>query len=380
MRHATKATTALAERTSLPCPNPYELLGPVRVLRKELGLTTNDLAVLTALISFLPRKECEIQDSQRLALTVVFPSNASLSERANGLDERTLRRSLGRLSAAELIERKNSANGKRFPLRYGGVIRDAFGIDLKPLIQRYGSLATQALQLTEERERLRSLKAEALALRASLVQQTRFDEAKVSTLNMIRNVLRRATLTVDAVLSVISELRALGADTDACYGELHTAAKDETEDNLQAVEHQHHGPHSIDLSATNGQNVRHIESIKKDINKIAVTTVRYPEQTTRTKPTMNRDPAQMAWEDFTHVTGFFPEPPRSGEALTRILYDLARLLRISQDELKRGIQKAGAGKLLLVFDYLIARADTIKHPDAYFERILRTQLAPTRAS
>ena len=377
MRHANETTTALAERTSLPCPNPYELLGPVRVLRKELGLTTNDLAVLTALISFLPRKEREIQDSQRLTLTVVFPSNASLSERANGLDERTLRRSLGRLSAAELIERKNSANGKRFPLRYGGVIRDAFGIDLKPLIQRYGSLATQALQLTEERERLRSLKAEALALRASLLQQTRFDEAKLSTLNMIRNVLRRATLTVDAVLSVISELRALGADTDASYGEHHAAANAGTADNLQTIEHRPDTPDSNDLPATNGQNVRHIESIKKDIKKIVPTTVNHGEQTAQTKPTMNRDPARMAWEDFTHVVGFFPEPPRTAEALTRILYDLGRLLRISQDELRHGIQKAGAGKLLLVFDYLIARADTIKHPDAYFERVLRTQLAPT---
>jgi len=377
MRHATETTTALAERIPLPCPNPYELLGPVRVLRKELGLTTNDLAVLTALISFLPRKEREIQDSQRLTLTVVFPSNASLSERANGLDERTLRRSLGRLSAAELIERKNSANGKRFPLRYGGVIRDAFGIDLKPLIQRYGSLATQALQLTEERERLRSLKAEALALRASLLQQTRFDEAKLSALNMIRNVLRRATLTVDAVLSVISELRALGADTDAGYGEHHAATKAGSEDNLQAIEHQPYAPESNDLPATNGQNVRHIESIKKDIKKIAPYTVNRDEQTAKTKPTMSRDPEHMAWEDFTHVAGFFPEPPQTGEALTRILYDLGRLLRISQDELRYGIQKAGAGKLLLIFDYLIARADTIKHPDAYFERILRTQLAPT---
>lgn len=377
MRHAIETTTALAERTSLPCPNPYELLGPVRILRKELGLTTNDLAVLTALISFLPRKEHETQDSKRLTLTVVFPSNASLSERANGLDERTLRRSLGRLSAAELIERKNSANGKRFPLRYGGIIRDAFGIDLKPLIQRYGSLATQALQLTEERERLRSLKAEALALRASLLHQTRFDEAKLSTLNMIRNVLRRATLTIDAVLSVISELRALGADTDSSYGEHHAATKAGTADNLQTIEHRPHTPDSNDLPATNGQNVRHIESIKKDIKKIVPTTVNRGEQTAQTKPTMNRDPACMAWEDFTHVARFFPEPPQTGEALNRILYDLGRLLKISQDELRHGIQKAGAGKLLLVFDYLIARADTIKHPDAYFERILRTQLTPT---
>jgi len=377
MKHATETTTALAERISLPCPNPYELLSPVRVLRKELGLTTNDLAVLTALISFLPRKEREIQGRQRLTLTVVFPSNASLSERANGLDERTLRRSLGRLSAAELIERKNSANGKRFPLRYGGVIRDAFGIDLKPLIQRYGTLATQASKLTEEREHLRSLRAEALALRASLLQQTRFDAAKLSTLNMVRNVLRRATLTVDAVLRVISELRALGADTDASYGEHHAAVKAGSEDNLKAVKHRPHAPDSNDLPATNGQNVRHIESKKTDIKKNVDSKVSHNEQSAQAKTTMNRDPARMAWEDFTHVAGFFPDPPRTGEALTRILYDLGRLLRISQDELQHGIQKAGAGKLLLVFDYLIARADTIKHPDAYFERILRSQLAPT---
>lgn len=377
MRHANETTTALAEQIYLPCPNPYELLGPVRVLRKELGLTTNDLAVLTALISFLPRKEREIQDSQRLALTVVFPSNASLSERANGLDERTLRRSLGRLSAAELIERKNSANGKRFPLRYGGVIRDAFGIDLKPLIQRYGTLATQALQLTEQRERLRSLKAEALALRASLLQQTRFDEAKLSTLNMIRNVLRRATLTVDAVLSVISELRALGAETNACYGEHHTAAKAGSEDNLKAVEHRPYAPESNNLPPTNGQNVRHTESIKKDIKMVSRSTINRTEQTAKNKPTINRDPARMAWEDFTHVAGFFPEPPHTGEALTLILYDLGQLLRINQDKLRKGIQKAGAGKLLLVFDYLIARADTIRHPDAYFESVLRTHLDPT---
>ena len=377
MRHATETTTALAERTSLPCPNPYALLGPVRVLRKELGLTTNDLAVLTALISFLPRKEREVRNSQRPMLTVVFPSNASLSERANGLDERTLRRSLARLSAAKLIERKSSANGKRFPLRYGGVIRDAFGIDLKPLIERYASLVVQASHLAEERERLRSLKAEALALRASLLQQIPLDEAKLSALNIIRNVLRRTTLTVDAVLSVISELRDLGAGTEASYGEHHAAAKAGTEDNLQAVEHRAHGSDSNNLPATNGQNVRHIESLRKDINKIAVATVDQLEQPAQIKPTMNRDLRRMAWEDFTNIAQLFPEQPRTENALVRILHDLGQLLRISQDLLKHGIQKVGAGKLLLVFDYLIAKADTIKHPRAYFQRILRTQLAPT---
>jgi len=358
----------------LPCPNPYELLSPVRVLRKELGLTTNDLAVLTALISFLPRERQGGLDSRQIALTVVFPSNASLSERVNGLDERTLRRSLGRLSAAELIERKSSANGKRFPLRYGGVIKDAFGIDLKPLIRRYDTLAMRASQLTEELEHLRSLKTEALALRASLLRQTGLCEEKLSTLHMLRNTLRRATLTMDAVLSIISELRAMGADTDPCYGERHTVVKANARVTLQADEQRSDKLDPIELTATNGQNVRHIESTTKDINKIATKTAEQDEQTSTTQAKMNRDPEKMAWEDFTHVAGLFPVPPHSGETLTRVLYDLGKLLRVGQDRLKRGIQKAGPGKLLLVFDYLLARSGTIKHPDAYFEKVLCTQL------
>lgn len=372
MKHQNKTRTALAERTNLPCPNPYELLGPVRVLKKELDLTSSDLAVLTALISFLPRERRGNLDSQKIALTVVFPSNASLSERANGLDERTLRRSLGRLSAAELIERKSSANGKRFPLRYGGVIKDAFGIDLKPLIQRYDTLAMQASQLTEERAHLRSLKTEALALRASLLRQIGLDEEKLSTLHMIRNVLRRATLTVDAVLSIISELRALGADTDACYGERHTVAN--AEGSIQAVEQRSGTLDSVELTATNGQNVRHIESSKRDIKKVVLTIEDQDKQTALSQVKMSRNPAMMAWEEFTHVAGLFPVPPRTGESLTRLLYDLGRMLRVGQDKLKRGIQKAGAGKLLLVFDYLIARSDTIKYADAYFEKALGTHL------
>ena len=358
----------------MPYPNPYELLGPVRILRKELGLTTNDLAVLTALISFLPREKRGGLDRQQIELTVVFPSNASLSERANGLDERTLRRSLGRLSAAELIERKSSANGKRFPLRYGGVIKDAFGIDLKPLIKKYEALEVQASQLTEERAHLRSLKTEALALRASLLRQAGLDEAKLTTLQMIRNVLRRATLTVETVLNILSELRALGADADACYGERHTVVNANAADRLRAIEQRENTLDSIEMPPTNGQNVRHIESLKKDIKKVVATTEDQDKQTALSQAKMSRDPTKMAWEDFTHVAELFPVPPNSGETLTRVLYDLGRLLRVGQDNLKRGILKAGAGKLLLVFDYLIARSDTIKCPDAYFEKALFTQL------
>jgi replication initiation protein RepC len=370
MRHVTQARTALAEQAAIACPNPYEFLGPVRVLRKDLNLTSNDVTVLTALISFLPRDQSPNSGKTQCKLTVVFPSNASLSERANGIDERTLRRCLGRLEAAGLIQRKSSANGKRFPLRYGGIIRDAFGIDLGPLMQSHDTLAARASKVTEERERLRSLKAEALALRASLIQDEHLDEARLSSLGTIRNLLRRATLTADTILKIIASLRELGANAAQSYGECHSSSG--SADQVQSQNQPHTGVHADEMSARNGQNDRHIESAKKEnIKKDMHIKQTNASQSVRAS-TMSRDPTKMAWTDFSHVADFFPDPPRTGEALNRVLFDIGRLLRIRQEKLMRGLQKAGAGRLLLILDYLLGKGEAIRQPEAYFETILRT--------
>jgi replication initiation protein RepC len=339
----------MAEPRAIACPTIYELLGPVRALRKELGLTSNDITVLTALISFLPRDRQTTNGETPPKLTVVFPSNASLSERANGVDERTLRRCLGRLDAAGLIDRKNSANGKRFPLRYGGIIRDA-------------------LKVAEKRERLRSLRAEALALRASLLQDQRLDEARLSSLGAIRNILRRATLTVDAILQIIADLRELGANAAQSYGECESssAAVDEIQSRDQALSHDC----TREMSARNGQNDRQIESIKKELIKKDAQAKQTSADQNIAGPSMNRDPAKMSWTDFTHVSDFFPDPPRTEEALNRVLLDIGRLLRIRQEKLMRGLQKTGAGRLLVILDYLLGKGETIRQPEAYFETIL----------
>lgn len=372
MRHVTQTPTALAERSSIAHPSTYELLGPVRGLRKELGLTSNDVTVLTALISFLPRDWPASEDETSLKLTIVFPSNASLSERANGIDERTLRRSLRRLNAAGLIDRKNSANGKRFPLRYGGIIRDAFGIDLKPMIQNHDALKAKARKQMEERERLRSLRAEALALRTSLLHEQLLDEAQLSSLVIIRNILRRPTLTIDVVLQIIAGLRALGAATAKSYGECQSAITPMAETQEQSNENSNRGHCSEAVTARNGQNVRHIESEKKEIKKIGSRTKQKSDVKNATEPCMKRNPAKMAWEDFSHVYSFFPDAPRTKKALNIILLDIARLLRIRKEKLLRGLKTAGAGKILLILDYLLGKSNTIRQPEAYFETILRS--------
>ena len=121
----------------------------------------------------------------------------------------------------------------------------------------------------------------------------------------------------------------------------------------------------------NGQNDRQIESVKKEHIKKDTHVMQTNASQSVGAATMSRDPAKMAWKDFSHVADFFPDPPRTGEALNRVLFDIGRLLRIRQEKLMRGLQKAGAGRLLLILDYLLGKGEAIRQPEAYLETILR---------
>lgn len=116
-----------------------------------LGLQSNSLSVLDALLSFFPEKELR-GDAQ----LVVFPSNIQLSLRAHSMPGSTLRRHLSALVDAGLIIRKDSANGKRFARKgAGGDVESAFGFDLSPLLARSEELALLAQQVLVARAELR---------------------------------------------------------------------------------------------------------------------------------------------------------------------------------------------------------------------------------
>ncbi|RVE87047.1 plasmid replication protein RepC [Sinorhizobium meliloti] len=127
--------------------------------RAVLGIQDRALAVLDALLTFYPDNElCEERG------LVVFPSNDQLSVRAHGIAGTTLRRHLAALVDAGLIQRKDSANGKRYA-RKGetGAIEEAFGFSLAPLLARAEELAHAAQQVAAERKRFRITK-EALSI------------------------------------------------------------------------------------------------------------------------------------------------------------------------------------------------------------------------
>ncbi|CAN7675701.1 plasmid replication protein RepC [Pararhizobium sp. LjRoot255] len=122
--------------------------------RSLLGLRDRALSVLNALLSFYP-ETCLVEGTT----LVVFPSNAQLATRANGIAGTTLRENLAILVTAGIIHRKDSPNGKRYARKdRAGTVEEAYGFSLAPLLARSEELAHLAQQVAAERMQLKIVK------------------------------------------------------------------------------------------------------------------------------------------------------------------------------------------------------------------------------
>jgi replication initiation protein RepC len=145
---------ALADIKQGKTADKWKVFRDVSAAMDVLGIQSNSLAVLDALLSFFPDNELR-QDAK----LIVFPSNAQLALRAHGMAGATLRRHIATLVEAGLIVRKDSANGKRYARKDGaGEIESAFGFDLSPLLARSEELAVMAQQVMADRATFRKTK------------------------------------------------------------------------------------------------------------------------------------------------------------------------------------------------------------------------------
>ncbi|WP_064694991.1 plasmid replication protein RepC [Rhizobium aegyptiacum] len=154
-----KGQMAIADSNPGARIEKWKVFRDVCEARERFGLQDRALAVLDALLTFYPNGELDAEHG-----LVVFPSNAQLSVRAHGITETTLRRQLGALVDAGLIQRRDSPNGKRYAHRNrNGEIEQAYGFDLTPLLARAKELAMLAQDVAAERMRFRRAK-EALTI------------------------------------------------------------------------------------------------------------------------------------------------------------------------------------------------------------------------
>lgn len=333
-----------------------DLMAAVNTTARDLGIGPSSVVVLDALLSCLPCSDPKTGSDGPISpqtLLTVFACNDTLCFRAKGITDRQLRRHLERLEHAQMIRRRDSANGKRFPIKNDGKIVAAFGIDLSPLLARCDEIMTLAAVKRSQRDELRGLKAKIQCLRQRCLGLD-LNPDLAGFVDGLRNIMRRATTTLHHARDILARLLDIFSSSEAVVG----STIEQPKTAVPSLDHgQLNEPKALiepaKESATDGQNVRHKET-----------------RTSDTKKTLAEHPHAL-WRQMTTVPEFYPQPPSTGHELMRVLYEFGKMLRISQATLARAVSCIGPMKTMLVADVIAGKPDQILNPDGYLIGVIQ---------
>ncbi len=308
--------------------------------RARYNLTSSSLSVLRALISFVPKAE----DDSHCRL-IVWPSNQVLAERANGMDERTLRRHLRRLCDAGLIERRASSNGKRFALRLKKTVVNAYGLDLSPLLARESEILAAADAQHLQNEEIRVLRTDILNLLFAMQQVSQGTVALEDEVE-IRRMLRR-----NPDLSTLLATKTL------------------------LVEKQPASPPQAEvLTASSSQNDRHLQKTDKDTyvsvnddhhakNPVNIPTVHKESNETETITLSD------CLEAVRESIAFAPSPIQTWADLVRLADTLAPMIGIGPELMAHSRRAMGDLPAAISVLCLIQPKSHILRPAAYLRKL-----------
>lgn len=339
-----------------------DLLRAIRTARRRLGLSTGDVLVLDTLLSFLPCRDKVTKEDRPIneqTMLVIYASNAAICERANGMDERVLRRHIARLVAAGLLARRDSATCKRFPLRARGQLVGAYGIDLTPFLCRHVEITRMAQEFIAETQEARALRAEALTLRAEILRAASHTSEEIHDwVFLSKTVLRRATLGLADIRVILERLSEIASQALAPR---EVSAANETQPEIEQdvrapFPSQEPLPLPEDRSAKNGRIVRQVESTKID--------------TIQPRPAQTSDLTEI-WSRCHALAEFYPQPPRSASELKATVYEMGLYLGLKERPLAEAIATVGWSRILKTVDYLVENAARIQNPSRYLGKMVR---------
>ncbi|MFC3631638.1 plasmid replication protein RepC [Paracoccus angustae] len=215
MRPISRAHLRVVEQPEASVPvrpvNKWELLRDLSKAQVTFGITERDLTVLQGLLSFFP--DDTLGGNVEM---VVFPSNKAICERLNGMPSSTMRRHLGRLVEAGLLQRRDSPNGKRYVRKHGEECV-AFGFDLSPLYCLAEEVARAAEAVREAEDRVRRMREVVSLMRRDLAALAEFGEEIQPGLELWNQLRDTAVLTTRALRRKLSleDLSVHRADLEA---------------------------------------------------------------------------------------------------------------------------------------------------------------------
>lgn len=347
------AIQALAESPAPSrIPDKWVLLRDLTAARAKFGVSDRDLAVLSALLSFHPGTKLE--DDDRL---VVFPSNASLSDRAHGMAESTLRRHLAALVNAGLIVRRDSANGKRYARRNpSGGIDHAFGFDLRPLLvmslrisaeAEAARAASHALRCLREGVFIKLRNLTKLVLWASEAVAGDWAGHQLACADLQRRLRRKLTA---------AELHQIQPRIDDLTCQVQTLT--------QGVFDQETHPETEEMGGNAPQNERHYQSSKTDNLE--------SEKTAGTKEERmagSSIPLSLVLKAAPDILNYAMDGVRDWRDLVTTAEFVRPMLGISADGWQSACEAMGADIAAMTLACILQRSDTILKPGGYLRNL-----------
>lgn len=336
-----------AAPSALPSIDKWHLFSDLREARAQFGVTDRDLAVLNALLSFHPDRNLE--DAGEL---IVFPSNATLSDRAHGMPESTLRRHLAALVAARLIARHDSPNGKRYVTRAHGSVIRAFGFSLRPLLIRAAEIMSAAEAARQSALCLRMTREQLVLALRDCTKLLAFSEAEgliaqgatlAGQLHALRSATRRK-LAIDEVERALSAAETLRAGLQS----LVAAA---TETPISGGCDSHFGRHSQDSKPE----LKESESCHEEERSGSVPS--------------DMPPLELVIKACPDVLPYCDGAIRSWHGLLSTAHDIRPMMGISADVWAEALRVMGAQKAAVTLSAMLQRISHIQRPGAYLRRL-----------
>ncbi|QUJ78308.1 replication initiation protein RepC [Sulfitobacter albidus] len=337
---------AAQQPTSVTGIDKWSLLRDLTTARKDFAVSDRDLVVLNALLSCHPKTELSDGDS-----LIVFPSNRTLSDRAHGMAESTLRRHLAALTTAGLIQRRDSPNGKRYAARgIGGDVIHAYGFDLRPLLVHAQDIITAAETARAIAAELRHLRAEITVLRRDAIKLCDYarsegvpgDWSSIQTsLDGLQKQMRRKLCI--APLTRIK--RALQQDLETICAALETPIS----------------------SASDSQNERHHLNSNKDLSDL-----KEPEsQNDPEKVVQPKLPLRLILNACPDIAPYARDEIRHWHGLIAAASHVRGMMGITKDAWEEAVRVMGAMSAATTVTAILQRVSEIKSPGGYLRALTR---------
>jgi len=349
-------SAAVAAAQALPRADKWEVLRELSVAGPRLGISDRQLTVLQALLTFFPETDLSAEGVS----TIVFPSNASICARLNGMPCSTMRRHLGDLVKAGLLVRRDSPNGKRYRTRSGSL----FGFDLAPLALRFDEICAVAEAVRADTERLKRLRQTVSLMRRDLAALAVYGADVRPDLGFWDAHADLAALTARDLRRQLSE-----AELEATAARL-----------KQALEHARDTLETEFMSSNDAENEHHYQISNTNQSVLEPCFEKAKGELIANDPNMsevecNREfpniPLGLVCAVCSEIKTYISDPIRHWHDLVCAAEIVRPMMGISPSAWSEAMEAMGPEEAAVVVVAMLERFDQIKSPGGYLRHLAR---------